>query len=59
MADVKQEVHLYTEVEGLSEEVHRSPAHFLQRLSICDYADIVQHYNDHYLTAADNWKSKW
>ena len=59
MADVKPEVHLYTEVEGLSGEMQRLPAHFRQRLSTGDYADIVQHYNDHFLTADDNRKSKW
>ena len=47
MADVKPEVHLYTEVEGLSGEVQRLPAHFRLRLSTGDYADIVQHYNKH------------
>ena len=59
MADVKPEVHLYTEVEGLSGEVQRLPAHFRQRLSTGDCADIVQHYNDHCLTATDNRKFKW
>ena len=43
MVDVKPEVHLYTEVEWLSEEVQRLPAHFRLRLSTGDYADIVQH----------------
>ena len=59
MADVEPEVHLYTEEEGLLEEVQRIPAHFRLRLSTGDYADIVQHYNDHCLTAADNRKLKW
>ena len=59
MADVKPEVHLYTEVEGLPGDVQRLPAHFRLRLSMGDYADIVQHYNDHCQTAADNRKSKW
>ena len=44
MADVKPEVHLYTKVEGLLEEVKRIPAHFRLRLSTGDYADIVQLY---------------
>ena len=55
MADVKPEVYLYTDVEGLSGEVQRLPAQFRQRLS----ADIVQHYDDHCLTVADNRKPKW
>ena len=59
MADVKPEVHLYTEVKGLSGEVHRLLAHFRQRLSTGDYADIVQHYDDHCLTVADIRKPKW
>ena len=59
MADVEPEVHIYTEVEGLSGEVQQSPAHFRQRLSTGDYADVVQHYNDHCLMAADKRKSKW
>ena len=59
MADVKPEVHLNTELEGLSGEVQRLPAHFRQRLSTGDYADIVQHYNDNCLTAADSRKPKW
>ena len=58
MADVKPEVHLYTEVEGLLEEVQRLPAHFRLRLSTGDYADIVQHYNKHCPTSADNRKPK-
>ena len=59
MADVKPEVHINIKVEGLSEEVQRLPAHFRLRQSTGDYADIVQHYKDHCLTAADNRKSKW
>ena len=59
MADVKPEVHLYTEVEGLSGEVQRLLAHFRQRLSTGDYADIVQNFDDHCLTVADIRKPKW
>ena len=58
MADVKPEVHLYTEVEGLLEEVQLLPANFRQRLSTGDQADIVQHYNNHCPTSADNRKPK-
>ena len=51
MADVKPEVHLDTEVEGLLEGVQRLPAHFRLRLSTGDSADIVQHYNKHCSTS--------
>ena len=42
MADVKPEVHLYSEVEGLSGEVQRLPALFGLRLNTGDYAGSVQ-----------------
>ena len=59
MVDVWLEVHHYTAAEGLSEDVQRLPAHFRLRLSTGDYADIIQHYDDHWLTVADHHKSKW
>ena len=57
MVDVIPEVHLYAELEGLSEERQRLPAHFRLRLNTGYYADIVQRYNDHCPTVADNRKS--
>ena len=59
MADVKPEGRFYTELEWLSEKVQRLPAHFRLHPSTGDYADIVQHQNDHCPTAAENRKSKW
>ena len=59
MVDVKPEVHHYFVLKGISEKVQWLPAHFRLCPSTSDYADIVQHCDDHCSSSGDNQKSKW
>jgi hypothetical protein len=53
MTDAIPKVHRYTQLEGLLEEVQRSPAKFRLRLITDNYAKIVELFSNYCPTSTD------